>query len=506
MRAGHVGPALPIAPRLLWIVPLVLLLPSVSEQTPTELPAIETARAVAIPSLEGERRVALVIGNGGYRHVSPLDNPPNDARLMSDTLSSLGFRLVGGKPLLNADRPEMERAIRAFGRELNGGAVAFFFYAGHGVQVEGENFLVPVTADVASAADIKYELIDVGYVLDEMRNAGNRLNIVVLDACRNNPFGARGVRAMTRGLALMQAPAGTIISYATQPGSTAADGSGRHSPFTTALTKALNSPGLGVFETFNQVGLLVKAATAGEQEPWFNSSPIEGSFVFRPPPTPPPVVRPAPPPPSVVPPAPVPPPVVAPAAPVQDEERAFWDSIKDSDSSAQYWVYLNRFPDGRHAGEAITRINRLQPNATAKTGPIPGHEPEAPVITPSADNWQARHLHSWGISMFQRPDTEVLHVGTRQYDPLPESARVVVYSAPSQVKRSYEVVAKLSHSNPCQLHVHRCDVKDAIAPLSVKAREVGANAIIIDRQETVKTSPLTTGVEVEARAIRLAEK
>jgi uncharacterized caspase-like protein len=191
------------------------------------VPALLVAALAAPPgacqtgAAPAEERVALVIGNGLYRHVPPLTNPPSDARLVAETLKSLDFRLIGDAALLNGDRAAMERAMRDFGKRLRGRSVGLFYYAGHGVQIEGENYLVPVAADVEDAADVKYELVNVGYVLDEMKNAGNRLNIVILDACRNNPFGGRGLRALTRGLAQMQAPEGTLISYATQPGNTA---------------------------------------------------------------------------------------------------------------------------------------------------------------------------------------------------------------------------------------------------------------------------------------------
>ncbi len=225
-------------------------------------------------------RVALVIGNAAYQHASQLPNPPNDARLMARVLEGAGFQLVDGKPLIDVDKPTLEKAIRKFGQELRGGAVGLFYYSGHGVQVKGANYLVPVTANLTAEVDVDYELVDAGLVLKAMEAANNRLNIVILDACRNNPFGGRGLRALSSGLAQVSAPSGTIISYATQPGNVARDGEGANSPYTAALAEAIRRPGLDVFSTFNQVGLLVAEATGEEQKPWFSSSPIAGQFVF----------------------------------------------------------------------------------------------------------------------------------------------------------------------------------------------------------------------------------
>jgi uncharacterized caspase-like protein len=199
---------------------------------------------------------------------------------MAETLGGLGFRVIGDGALIDAERPAMEQAIRSFGKALREGAVGVFYYSGHGLQVKGTNYIVPVSAKVADEADVKYELLDVGFVLDEMGNAHNRLNIVILDACRNNPLGGSGLRSAGAGLATMTAPAGTAIAFATQPGNVARDGAGSHSPYTEALTKALRTPGLDLFDTFNDVGLAVKKATGGNQQPWLSSSPIEGQFYF----------------------------------------------------------------------------------------------------------------------------------------------------------------------------------------------------------------------------------
>jgi hypothetical protein len=233
----------------------------------------------ALPAA-AEKRVALIVGNSAYQNVTRLDNPRNDAMLMADTLGGLGFTLIGGRAQLDLDKSALDKAIQDFGRQIQGADVALFYYAGHGVQVSGSNYLVPVNANPTREADVDFQMVDINLVLRQMQGSGTRLNLVILDACRNNPFGARGLRSSDGGLAQMRAPEGTLISYATQPGSVAQDGSDGHSPYTKALAMTIRQAGLDIFQTFNQVGLAVKRETAGAQQPWVSSSPIDGSFYF----------------------------------------------------------------------------------------------------------------------------------------------------------------------------------------------------------------------------------
>ena len=227
-----------------------------------------------------DSRIALVVGNSGYVNVPRLSNPANDARLMADTLRKLGFTLVGDGAHLDLDKAGFDRVVRTFGNQLQGADVGLFYYAGHGVQVRGSNYLVPVDANPTREADVDFQMLDANLVLRQMEGAGTRLNLVVLDACRNNPFGGRGLRATSTGLAQMQAPEGTLISFATQPGNVALDGEGGNSPYTKALAQTIQRPGLGIFDAFNEVGLAVKRSTGGSQQPWVSSSPIAGSFHF----------------------------------------------------------------------------------------------------------------------------------------------------------------------------------------------------------------------------------
>jgi len=236
--------------------------------------------ATSLAQADTGKRVALVIGMSNYRNIPVLDNPKNDARLIAQTLKELGFTLVGNGSQLDLDKAGLDRAVQAFGTQVAGADVAFFYYAGHGLQVRGTNWLVPVGANPSGEKDLDFQMVDAQLVLRQMEASGTRLNLVVLDACRNNPFGGRGLRAATGGLAQMQAPEGTLISYATQPGNTAQDGEGGNSPYTHALSETLRTPGMEVRNVFNQVGLKVKRATGGTQQPWMSASPIDGDFYF----------------------------------------------------------------------------------------------------------------------------------------------------------------------------------------------------------------------------------
>jgi uncharacterized caspase-like protein len=178
-------------------------------------------------AIENERKVALIIGNGEYSS-SPLANSVNDANDIADALQDCGFTII---KRINANRSQMREAVRLFGREINEGAIGLFYYAGHGMQVSGENFLVPIGAEVASEDEVEDECLKVSSILRKMETAGNRLNIIILDACRNNPFG-RSFRSGNMGLAKMDAPTGSILAYATAPGSVAADGSERNGLYT----------------------------------------------------------------------------------------------------------------------------------------------------------------------------------------------------------------------------------------------------------------------------------
>jgi len=221
------------------------------------------------------QRIALVIGNGAYKN-APLRNPVNDATDFSMALKRLGFQVT---TLRNANQRKMEDSIRKFGKNLAKGNVGLFYYAGHGMQVNGRNYLIPTDARIEDPSDVKYEAIDAGRVLGKMEFAGNDMNIVILDACRDNPF-SRSWRSSQKGLARMDAPKGSYIAYATAPGSVAADGAGRNGTFTESLLRHMAAPGLTLEGVMKRVRKEVIAVTESKQVPWSSTS-LVGDFYFN---------------------------------------------------------------------------------------------------------------------------------------------------------------------------------------------------------------------------------
>ena len=302
------------------------------------------------PAAGSERRVALVIGNANYKS-APLRNPVNDARSMSATLRELGFEVISVE---NGGRREMVLAIRDFGNALKRGGVGLFYYSGHGIEVRGRNYMIPVGAQVVSEDEVEFEGVDASRVLRAMERANNEMNIVILDACRNNPF-QRSFTAATQGLARMDAPQGTFISYATAPGKVASDGSGQNGLYTEQLVKHMKTPGIGLEEMFKRVRADVFRLSNKKQVPWTASSMVEKfSFNKAAPVKPPSVV--AAPPRSVAALAPV-----APRAPRSlDEEEEFWKTIKSSREVEDIQSYLEAYPQGRFAAIARVKIRQLR--------------------------------------------------------------------------------------------------------------------------------------------------
>ncbi|BCU13437.1 tetratricopeptide repeat protein [Microcystis aeruginosa] len=227
-------------------------------------------------SQQKQRRTALVIGNASYQD-NPLKNSINDAEAMANALKDVGFDVI---LLENADLKQIENAIDTFHHQLKAGGVGLFYYAGHGTQVDGENYLIPVNVKLDVAEDVRYEAIPVGKVLARMEDAANQMNIVILDACRNNPF-ARKWRSSQRGLAPIQSARGALIAFATEPGGVAADGEGENGLYTSFLLKHLKTPNLDVELMFKRVREDVVQATQNKQVPWESSS-LVGDFSFNP--------------------------------------------------------------------------------------------------------------------------------------------------------------------------------------------------------------------------------
>ena len=226
----------------------------------------------AAPAARAER-VALVIGNGAYRHASPLPNPPNDARATAASLEAIGFRVFSG---IDLDLDAMRDLIRSFARSLDDTEAALLFYAGHGLQVNGENYLLPVDAELAHESDLRFEAFAVSELMQQLEDP-SRASIVILDACRNNPL-SRSFRRASRGaevgngLARLSAGTGSLIAFATAPGDVALDGEEEHSPFTEALLRHVRTPGLEINQLMTRIRADVYARTDGDQLPWTNSA------------------------------------------------------------------------------------------------------------------------------------------------------------------------------------------------------------------------------------------
>ena len=232
-----------------------------------------------------EKRVALVVGNSAYVHANPLPNPVNDASDMAKALTEVGFEVILG---LDLKKPAFDAKVRDFARALEKADVAVFFYAGHGLQAAGRNYLVPVDASLQVERDLDFEAVSVDFVLKQMElEREGKTNVVFLDACRDNPLARNLARSMgTRsaaigqGLAQVQTGVGTFIAYSTQPGNVALDGQGRNSPFTAALAKGVREPGRNLTSVMIDVRKDVLAVTGGKQVPWDHSA-LTGDFYFH---------------------------------------------------------------------------------------------------------------------------------------------------------------------------------------------------------------------------------
>ena len=317
-----------------------------------------TAQA-ATPSDEPawERRTALVIGNGDYELISPLRNPVNDARAMARVLRDLGFEVIARE---NLTQKEMKQAIRDFGRALGQGGVGLFYYAGHGMEVGGENFMIPLNAPIQFEDDVDVEAVSVNLLLAKLGSAANRLNIVILDACRNNPY-ARSFGSSASGLAFMDAPTGTLIAYAAAPGRLAMDGEGVNGLYTGELLNALPLPGLKIEDVFKRVRVAVQEKSGTQQVPWESSS-LTGDFYFRPP-----ALEAA---------------TETSEAAADDrnaDDRLFWESIKCSTDPEMLEAYLDQYPKGAFATLARIWLKKLEEPQTAALVPPPEPETEISV-------------------------------------------------------------------------------------------------------------------------------
>jgi Caspase domain len=285
----------------------------------------------ASPLPAQEKRVALVIGNSEYKHTTRLENPKNDAADVAATLGRLGFGVISGQDL---DKAGMDRTIRDFAEALSGSQIGLFFYAGHGLQVDGKNYLVPIDAKLTTAHAMDFEMVRLDLVHRIMEREATT-NILIMDACRDNPLARNLARALGtrssqigRGLAAVESGEGSLISFSTQPGNVALDGTGRNSPFAAALLKHISSPGDDLSAILINVRNDVMKETARRQVPWEHSA-LTAKFFFIPP-------RPA----------------------AQQIEFQFWNSVKDSTNPSVLGTYLERYPTGEYATIARALIQQ----------------------------------------------------------------------------------------------------------------------------------------------------
>ena len=307
---------------------------------------VSIAAGMGLGPAYAQQRVALVIGNSAYQHTSPLANPSNDAADIITGLKHLGFEVVSG---LDLDKPSFDKKVQAFAERLSGATAAVFFYAGHGLQVAGQNYLVPVDAKLSTAAALDWEMVRLDLVQRTMEREAPT-NIIFLDACRDNPLARNLARAMGtrsadigRGLAASEAGVGTLISFSTQPGNVALDGVGRNSPFAHALLRHLAAPE-DLSAILIDVRNDVRKATQNKQVPWEHSA-LTGRFYFSP--------------------AASTSPSGPPSTAYQLSEAAeLWSHTKDTTDLQLLEAFASRFKDSLYARLAEARIRELNKQAS----------------------------------------------------------------------------------------------------------------------------------------------
>jgi Caspase domain/Putative peptidoglycan binding domain len=343
---------------------------------------------------KADKRVAFVVGNGAYKNVAPLPNPAIDAKSMAKLLRNVGFDVVEGA---NLTRDKMTERLLEFGKKAEGADVALFFYAGHGIAINGTNYLLPVDADLKSEMDVKLgSAINIDVTLDQTM-ADAKVKLVFLDACRDNPFAAKiksnsATRSVSvqSGLAEMKSGEGTLIAFATGPGQTALDGQeGTNSPFTRALMANIASPGVEIQQAMTKVRAQVNEETNKNQLPWGHTNLI-GAVYLNPAPAAAGSAVAAPNVPAVI------------AGPASEVELEFWRSIKDSNKPEELNAYLTNYPNGTFKSLALARIASLQDGpSTATRNLTTGIDPA--TFTEEADQTTEDQI---GLDRGQRRDVQ----------------------------------------------------------------------------------------------------
>ena len=339
-----------------------------------------------------DKRVAFVVGNSAYRNVPQLPNPVVDAKSMAKVLRNVGFDVVEGA---NLSRDKMTEKLLEFGKKAEGADLAVFYYAGHGIAVNGTNYLLPVDADLKSEMDVKLgAAINVDLTLEQTM-ADAKVKLVFLDACRDNPFAAkiRSAKAtrsvsVESGLAVMKSGEGTLIAFATGPGQTALDGeAGTNGPFTRALVANIAQPGVEIQQAMTRVRAQVNDETNKNQLPWGHTN-LTGAVYLNP------VGIPSDKPAETA--------NAAPAAPASPVELEFWRSVKDSDKVEEFNAYLTSYPNGSFKSLALARIASLQDGPSTTTRNLTaGIDPA--TFTEEADQVSEDQL---GLGKAQRRDVQ----------------------------------------------------------------------------------------------------
>jgi hypothetical protein len=362
------------------------------------------AADAAQDSAKADKRVAFVVGNGAYRNVAQLPNPPIDAKAMAQVLRNVGFEVVEGT---NLTRDSMTERLLEFGKKAQGADIAVFFYAGHGIAISGTNYLLPVDADIKSEMDVKLgAAINIDLTLDQTMSDA-KVKLVFLDACRDNPFAAKiksnsATRSVSvgAGLAEMKSGEGTLIAFATGPGQTALDGTGGgNSPFTHALIDQITQPGVEIQQAMTKVRAEVNEQTNKGQLPWGHTNLI-GSVYLNP------AAAPA----EASAPSAAPPPATSTASNT-DVELEFWRSIKDSNKPEELNAYLSSYPNGQFKSLALSRIASLGDTNGANGGANNANTPQTRNLTsvdPATYNAESNQVteDQIGLDKGQRRDVQ----------------------------------------------------------------------------------------------------
>ncbi|MXN67110.1 hypothetical protein GR183_19550 [Stappia sp. GBMRC 2046] len=398
------------------------------------------------------KRVALVIGNSAYTNVATLKNPANDARLISDKLGEAGFEVT---TVIDADLRSMKRAMIQFGRDIRAQTEAsVFYYAGHGVQVRGENYLLPVTANISAQDEIDLEAININLFLRLMESSQSGVNIVILDSCRNNPFASLS-RSVSRGLAPVLAPRGTYIAYSTAPGDIALDGEGQNSHYTKALAETITTPGLEIARVFRDVRRKVVEATGERQVPWESSS-IIGEFYFMPPqPAPAPEVSSGDNQPGV-------------ADPYVKAARE-WQALEASGDRAALRAFVEQYKGNPFASLAAARLKELGPGSVDTQPQVKASASQSQVPQPRKEEMKVAALPKETIA-------------SRLLEDMPDESEP---SEPSTepAERAYKIAKRIDTPRSWQLFYRKYGAHRKYGPLALATIKTGDQARSIATDE-----------------------